>query len=323
MKKCRKLMAAVISALITASLPIMHMHADETYTISADDSRYKYIENADGTIYVAASEYSKEGLSGKITIPEELDGRPVTGICKSGFTGTTITDVTIPDTVTEIEPLAFANCLTLSNIELPDTITKVGEIAFSNTAFETNLLKNSDPEFVVIDDYILYLYTGHERDVTVPDGIRVIANSAFANNEELASITIPDDVEYIGNNTFENCGNLNKMIIKTGLKSVGENAIDSSIIIYGYTGTYAETFAKENGNPFAALIKPDGTQIECEYDKNFKQYYFSTDEEFSKEGIHIYIRYDDGRREEITDSIDWNFSTTPKELFDKANSKEE
>lgn len=324
MKKCKKIIAAFISAMITMSLPVMHMHADDTIIISSDDSRYKYIENADGSIYVAASEYSPVGLSGKIEIPSMLDGRPVTGICKSGFTGTEITEVTIPDTVTEIEPLAFANCLNLTEVHLPDTITKIGEIAFSNTAFETNLLKNSDPEFVTLNDYILYLYTGSQRDVVVPDSIRVIANSAFANNENIASVTLPDGLEYVGDNVFEKCENLKKLIIKTGVKAIGSNAVKSGddIIIYGYTGSYAETFAKENQNPFVAMIKPGQTQIECEYDESFKQYYFSTDTEFSKKGIHIYERYEDGTREEITDKIDWSFSSNPKELFDKANEKE-
>ncbi len=324
MKKCKKIIAAILSALITMSLPVMHMHADDIITISSQDPRYKYIENVDGSIYVAASEYSPKELEGKIEIPSELDGRPVTGICKSGFTGTKITEVTIPDTVTEIEPLAFANCLNLAKVNLPDSITKIGEIAFSNTVFEENLLKNSDPEFVTLNDYILYLYTGVQRDVVVPDGIRVIANSAFANNSDIASVTLPDSVEYIGDNAFEKCENLKKLVIKTGVKSIGSNAVKSGedLIIYGYTGSYAETFAKENENPFVAMIKPGQAQIECEYDENFKQYYFSTDTEFSKEGIHIYKRYEDGTREEITDQIDWNFSSNPKELYDKANKKE-
>ncbi len=325
MNKIKKIITAVITAAITASLPMMHMYADDNFAISQEDPRYKYIENDDGTCSVAANEHEEAGLSGAVEIPKTLGERTVKSICKSGFTGTSITEITIPDTVTEIEPLAFANCLTLSKVNLPKTITKVGEIAFSNTAFEAELLKNSDPEFVKIDDYILYLYTGHERDVVIPDNISVIANSAFANNTEIASVTIPDNVEYIGDNTFEKCSNLTKIIMKSGVKSVGENAISSGegITIYGYTGTYAESFAKENGNTFVALIEDDKTQLECEYDENFKQYYFSTDEEFSKEGIHIYKRYADGTRIEITDSINWDFLSSPKELYDKANSEKE
>lgn len=322
MRRSSKFIAMIMSAVITASLPIMHMHANENYTISSDDPRYKYLVNEDGTISVAASEYSRDGLSGDIEIPEMLDERTVTGICKSGFNNIPITGVTIPDTVTSIAPLAFANCLSLSKIDIPDTVTSMGEIAFSNTAFETKLLKESDPDFVIINDNILYLYTGSKRDVEVPDGISVIANSAFANNENLASVTLPDGVKHIGSNAFEKCPNLTKMIIKTGLESVGENAINNNIAIYGYTGSYAEAFAKDNGNPFAALIKAGEFKIECEYDENFKQYYYSTDTEFSKEGVHIYKRFEDGTKAEITDSIEWDFSSTPKELYDKAQNTE-
>lgn len=321
MKGLRKLIAVVMSMAITASLPIVYLEADETYTISADDSRYKYLENGDGTISVAASEYSKEGLSGTVVIPSALDGRTVTGICKSGFTGTTITNVTIPDTVTDIAPLAFANCLTLSTVNLPDTIESMGEIAFSNTAFETRLKMDADSDFMIINDYILYLYTGMERDAEVPDGVTVIANSAFANAEELASVSLPDGVKHIGNNTFEKCSELKKMIIKSGLESVGTNAIDKGVTIYGYIDSYAQKFASQNGNTFIPLIANGATKIEFEYDDNFKQYYFSTDTEFSKEGIKIFRRNYNGEKEEITDTIDWNFSSTPKELYKQASAQ--
>ncbi|MGN0613350.1 MAG: leucine-rich repeat domain-containing protein, partial [Porcipelethomonas sp.] len=233
MKKLRKIVAAALSATLAMALPGMHMHADENFIISADDSRYKYLENTDGTISVAASEYSQTGISGTVTIPDKLDGKTVTGICKSGFCGRDITSVTVPQTVTSIGSLAFANCLSLTSVNLPKGITYMGELAFSSTLFETNLFKTSDPDFAVIDDYILYLYTGSEAVIEVPDGIKVIANSAFANNgvnsqTDITSITLPDGVAYIGDNVFENCSSLSEMTIRTGLESVGTNAISSS-----------------------------------------------------------------------------------------------
>lgn len=319
--KIKKIIAALAAAAITASLPVLHLYADENYIISADDSRYKYIENEDGTISIAESEYSKLGVKGDVTLPDKLDGKTVTGICKSGFSGSEITSVKLPETICDIGSLAFANCLTLSQVTLNDNITHMGELAFSNTSYETSLLANSDPDFAVIDDYILYLYTGSQSDIEIPDGIRVIANSAFANNgayskTEIKTVSCPDGVEYIGENVFENCDSLTKITLKTGLFSVGSNAISSSPTIYGYLGTYAEEFAEANGNTFIPLIQAGEFMFECDYEKGFKQYYFSTDTEFSREGMHVYKRYSDGTREEITD---WSFDSTPSELYAKIN----
>lgn len=325
MNKFRKMAITIASAIITASMPMLHLNADENYIISADDSRYKYLENTDGTISIAASEYSKLGIKGEVELPSVLDGKTVTGICKNGFSGEELTKVTVPDTICSIDSLAFANCLTLSQVILPDNITHMGELAFSNTGFESSLLSEADTDFAVIDDYILYLYKGSDINIEIPDGVKVIANSAFANNgayssEEIASVTMPDGVAYIGDNAFENCDSLKKMIIKTGLASVGENAINSNITIYGYIGTYAQEFAEANGNLFVPIISEGKYQIECDYETGYKKYYFSTDTEFSKDGIHVYKRNYDGTREEITD---WEFDSTPAELYAASNPTEE
>ncbi len=325
MNKLKRTAIVTASAFITASMPILHLHADENYIISADDSRYKYIENIDGTISIAASEYSKLGIKGEVVLPDMLDGKTVSGICKNGFSGRELTSVTVPESICDIGSLAFANCLTLSQVILPDSITHMGELAFSNTGFESSLLAEAENDFAVIDDYILYLYTGSGINIEVPDGVKVIANSAFANNgayskEEIASVTLPDGITHIGDNAFENCDKLTKMIIKTGLESVGENAIDSNTIIYGYIDTYAQEFAAANGNPFVPLINKGEYKIECDYETGYKKYYFSTDTEFSKEGIHVYRRNYDGTREEITD---WSFDSTPAEMYAATNPTEE
>lgn len=322
MKELKKIVAVIASAVITASLPILHMSADEEYIISSDDSRYKYIENADGSISIAESEYSRLGVKGDIILPSVLDGKAVTGICKSGFSGCDLTSVVIPESITDIGSLAFANCLTLSQVNLNDNITHMGELVFSNTGYETSLLAESTKNYAIIDDYILYLYTGSQTEIDVPNGVRVIANSAFANNgynskNEITSVILPDGVEYIGDNVFENCNSLTEITIKTGLKSVGSNSISSKPVIKGYMGTYAEQFAAANGNKFIPLLAEGEYKIECDYDQNFKQYYFSTDKEFSREGLHVYKRSYDGTREEITD---WSFNSTPSELYAKTNS---
>lgn len=325
MKKFRKFAVVIASAFITASLPILHLHADENYIISADDSRYKYIENTDGTISIAESEYSKIGVTGDVVLPNVLDGKIVSGICKNGFLGSSMTSVVVPESICDIGSLAFANCLTLSQVTLPDTIAQMGELAFSNTGFETALLAETETDFAIINDYILYLYTGSSTEIEVPDGVRIIANSAFANNgvfsqENITSVSLPDGVVHIGANAFDNCDKLSTLTIRSGLRSVGQNAVDSSVTIYGYLNTYAQIYATANGNKFVPLIEDGGFEIECDYDENFKQYYFSTDTEFSTEGVHVYKRNYDGTREELTD---WSFDSTPAELYAAANQSSE
>lgn len=324
MKIYKKIFSVFISSIIAASAFSFHMQAEENYTVSAADPRFKYIMNENGTVSIAANEASSQ-LSGKISIPSTLDGLTVTGICKNGFSDNEkITSVNIPDTVKEIDSLAFSNCSSLASVTLPDTITSMGSMPFSCSIYEENIIKSADSGFVTINDYILYIYTGNNTDIFIPGGIKVIADSAFANNGyyssedfEITSVTIPDTVEYIGNDAFFNCKALSSATILTGVKEIGSNAFtNTSVTIYGYNGTYAQKYSNSNNITFVLLISnPNEFKYEIECDKNYKCYYFSTDTSFSQEGIRVYKRYYDGSRDEVTN---WDFTSSPDVLYNKS-----
>lgn len=322
MKKYKKIISSVLAAAVTVISFNIHMSADENYIISSDDPRYSYLINENGTISIAANAHSSVSLSGNVTLPSSLDGRTVTGICKNGFSDQeNITVVSVPDTITDIGSLAFANCLSLSAVKIPDTITYMGSMPFSGSLYESRILNTADSGFATINDYILYLYTGNAQDIIIPDKIKVIASSAFANNGayssedfEIKSVTIPDGVEYIGDDAFYNCKSLSKVTAGTGLKEIGSNAFSNSpVVMYGYSGTYAQKYAENNSILFVPLIaNPSGFRYELEYSDEYKRYYFSTDTSFSREGLKLYKRFYDGSRTEITD---WDFASSPYLIY--------
>ena len=60
-----------------------------------------------------------------------------------------------------------------------------------------------------IDKYgVLTKYIGIATEVTIPDGVTSIGNSAFWDCKSLTSITIPDSVTEIGKGAFLGCKNL-------------------------------------------------------------------------------------------------------------------
>ena len=71
----------------------------------------------------------------------------------------------------------------------------------------------------------------------------------------LTEITIPDSVTSIGDNAFYNCSGLTEITIPDNVTSIGDYAFYdcTNLTIYGYTGSYAETYAKENDIPFVSL----------------------------------------------------------------------
>jgi hypothetical protein len=88
---------------------------------------YAYTVNAD---HIRIDAYL--GNSEHITIPESIEGLPVTEIGESAFEGNfNLVSVVIPDSVRHIGEAAFLDCLSLVDITLPNDLTSIGDWAFA------------------------------------------------------------------------------------------------------------------------------------------------------------------------------------------------
>ncbi|MBR5800201.1 MAG: leucine-rich repeat domain-containing protein [Lachnospiraceae bacterium] len=59
----------------------------------------------------------------------------------------------------------------------------------------------------------LLKYTGTAEVVSIPDGIKVIGEEAFAGNDYLVKVIVGGDVESVGNRAFADCSNLRTLVI--------------------------------------------------------------------------------------------------------------
>jgi hypothetical protein len=71
------------------------------------------------------------GPGGAVTIPDTINGLPVTSIGPCAFSNcSNLTSVTIPNSVTEVGGGAFVWCTSLTNATIGNSVTSIGDDAF-------------------------------------------------------------------------------------------------------------------------------------------------------------------------------------------------
>lgn len=173
------------------------------------------------------------GNDAVVNIPSEINGIPVETIGNAAFQdNTTITSVTIPDSVTEIGANAFAGCTNLTSVTYGGDWSKL-TIQSGNPAVE-DAVNAQLFDFAFTPDntaVIVKKYNGTAADVTIPScykgkPVTAINNAAFPNSA-VTSVTIPDSVTSIPDAAFVNCSQLTNISIPNSVTDIGFFAFSS------------------------------------------------------------------------------------------------
>lgn len=133
----------------------------------------------------------------------------------------------IPDFVTNIGIDAINGCDELTSLFIPKSVTVIEKNNFELCEQLISLVvEQGNPMFDSRDNCNAVIVTATNTLVhgcngsTIPDGIEVIADSAFSQRRNLSHISIPDSVVYIGEFAFLGCFSLEGEIILHGLHQV-------------------------------------------------------------------------------------------------------
>lgn len=151
-------------------------------------------EAEDGTI--PEWKYYRDQSIKAVSIPEGT-----TEIGRFAFSRSLAESVTFPEGVTTIDYAAFYHCDDLNSVILPDTVTRVEAKAFTHTGWMDDFEENSMDDYLISGD-ILVAYKGDLPEVTIPDGVRVIADEVFRSHTELKKVHLPASVTNIGDSAF-------------------------------------------------------------------------------------------------------------------------
>ena len=189
--------------------------------------------------------------TGDIVIPETLGGYPVTGIGDYAFFGcTSLTSITIPDSVTSIDGYAFFGCTSLASVTIPDSVTSIDGYAFFGCTSLTS---------ITIPDSITSIGDGAFHDctslasVTIGNSVTIIGDYTFEDCTSLTSVTIPDSVTSIGGSAFRNCTSLASVTLGNGVTSIGYSAFEdcTNLARVYYSGDIESWCGIEFGGSYA------------------------------------------------------------------------
>ncbi|WP_298484082.1 leucine-rich repeat protein [uncultured Ruminococcus sp.] len=215
MKFWKRAMAAVTAGLLCVSsvpviqtiLPETELTADaiyshhDTYDIFSFDEYFSddavSLEPGTGThIWITGCDASVTSVE----IPSEINGVPVTGIASG----------------------AFQACTSLTDVSIPDSVMDIGTDAFLNTPLLAEAEAAAVDGFVVVDGFLLESEQQGEVVIPAEAGVKTITSGAF--NRELTSIVLPEGLERIGNAAFYFCEDLGNVTLPESLESIGASA---------------------------------------------------------------------------------------------------
>ena len=200
--------------------------------------------------------YSKDGkrlLEGNVELKEYTVRKGTRVICDCAFWGcNSLTSLTLPSSLQSIGDSAFEDCSSLTSLTLPSSLQSIGDSAFWGCNSLTSLTLPSSLQSIeggaftgctslrsvicnqfykVIGQMLLssdgtqvIAYWGENSEVTIPEGVQSIGDSAFKYCESLSSLTLPTSLQSIGDSAFYGCSSLTSLTLPSSLQSIGEEA---------------------------------------------------------------------------------------------------
>lgn len=166
------------------------------YTAKIDGIYYDVYDGENPHAVVTYRDYNSSSNStaytGDVVIPSSIEygekTYPVTSIGSYAFYYcSSLTSVTIPNSVTSIGSYAFYRCSSLASVSIPNSVTSIGSYAFG--------------------------YCSSLTSVTIPNSVTSIDERAFSSCSSLASVSIPNSVTSIGDYAFSGCSVLSTIIV--------------------------------------------------------------------------------------------------------------
>ena len=181
---------------VTFSADVAYDDREATFWFRCADKQIKFVvsqKSNNAIIYYTSS-------NGKIVTPYDSSSFGATILSNTYKDGVGVIEFDVP--ITTFGDYAFYQCSSITSVTIPNSVTEIGERAFE---YCESLTSVTIPDSVTTIGYGAFRYCESLTSVTIPDSVTEIGEWAFYNCSSLTSVTIPDSVTEIGGVAFGGC----------------------------------------------------------------------------------------------------------------------
>ena len=227
-------------------------------------------------------------LTDTIVANANLASNNISNVVISGYTiigygafngASSVTSITIPASVTEIDGTAFQGMTALTSITIPSSVKIITPSAFNGMTSLTSIdVESSNSSYKSIAGVLLnntettiiqYPLGKTGTTYTIPSSVKIIGDNAFRSVSRLTSITIPSSVTELGSNVFQGATSLASITIPASVTYIGgfafQGASSLTSVIFEPDSQlrHIGVIAFQNATALTAITIPSGvTSIE-------------------------------------------------------------
>lgn len=224
----------------------------------------------------------------------------ITEIGNFAFARSGLTELAIPEGVTTIGYGAFYHCDDLKEVSIPDSVEQIAPYAFAQTPWLESWKTETGEDFLIVGDSILLAYRGSDSRIVIPDGVKMIAPECFAGHIGIISVTFPDSVTQIGEDAFANCVNLSSVKGGDGIQKIADRAFAGCPLTMIPIGTNVEQIGAlafdlsgtvRYGDTAAIWFQGDANRAlpRASYEESATRYYNEENRSICLNGIQVAI----------------------------------